>query len=350
MADSPTEQSLGNDVLSDVLRAVRLTGAVFFAVEATAPWALEGPAAVRVGPLIRPGVEHILQFHAIASGSCWGGLVGEDPVPLHAGDVILLPQDVRHRLSSAPGLVGSQVGIRLDPQAQVPLPLPVRLGEGDGARCQVICGFLGSDERPFNPLLSALPPRMLVTRAAQQGAALAHFIELALAESSALSAGRGSMLARLAELMFVETVRRYVADTPEQAGWLAGVSDPLVGRALSLLHSRARDPWTLESLAHAVGASRSVLAERFTELVGIPPMQYLAQWRMQLTAELLTGSRASLAEIANRVGYGSEAALSRAFKRIVGASPLQWREGKAPGRTASRPVGAPRRPTLWRGE
>jgi AraC-like DNA-binding protein len=340
MADHPTGQSPGSDVLSDVLRAVRLTGAVFFAVEGTSPWALEGPTAVAIGPFIRPGVEHILQFHAVASGSCWGGLVGEPPVRLHAGDVILLPQDARHRLSSAPGLVGAQVPVRLDPSARVPLPLPVRLGEGDQERCQVICGFLGSDARPFNPLLSALPSRMLVARAAQPGAALAKFIELALAESSALSAGRESMLARLAELMFVETVRRYVAETPEQAGWLAGVSDPLVGQALSLLHSRARDPWTLETLARSTATSRSVLAERFHALVGIPPMQYLGQWRMQLTAELLAGTRASLAEIADRVGYGSEAALSRAFKRIVGTSPARWREGKTGGRRPSAAPGA----------
>jgi AraC-like DNA-binding protein len=328
MTAHPPQHSPGNDVLSDVLRAVRLTGGVFFAVDATAPWAMVGPAVVSVGPLIRPGVEHVIQFHAVVSGSCWAGLVGEPMVELHAGDVIVLPQDARHRLSSAPDLVGAAPPVRIDPSVRVPLPLPVKLGEGDGPGARLICGFLGCDERPFNPLLSALPQKMLVSRAAPQGAALAHFLEVALAESSTLSPGRESMLARLAELVFVETVRRYVAETPERAGWLAGVSDPLVGSALSLLHGQARHPWTLESLARQVGTSRSVLAERFAELVGLPPMQYLAQWRMQLTAELLSGTRASLAEIADRVGYGSEAALSRAFKRIVGASPLRWREGK----------------------
>jgi AraC-like DNA-binding protein len=327
MAGSPTGSPPVNDVLSDVLRAVRLTGAVFFSIDATAPWAVEGPPAIAIDPLIRPGVEHVVQFHAIASGSCWGGLLDEPAVELHAGDILVLPQSNRYRLSSAPGLRGPPVQVQLDPSARVPLPLPVRLGAGEGLRCQVICGFLGCDARPFNPLLSALPRKMLVARAAQNGAVLARFIELALAESSAVSAGRESVLARLAELMFVEAVRRYVAAAPAQSGWLAGVSDELVGRALSSLHARPRHPWTLEDLAKEVGASRSVLADRFTSLVGMPPMQYLAQWRMQLASELLSGTGASLAEISRRVGYGSEAALSRAFKRIVGVSPAHWRKG-----------------------
>jgi AraC-like DNA-binding protein len=327
MSESPDKVSPANDVLSDVLRAVRLTGAVFFSIDATAPWALEGPPAIVIGPFIRPGVEHVVQFHAIASGSCWGGLLDEPAVELQAGDFLVLPQGSRHCLSSAPGMRGDFVQVQLDPSARGPLPLPVRIGTGNGAHCQLICGFLGCDARPFNPLLSAMPRKMLVARAIQKDAVLARFVELALAESSALSAGRESVLARLAELMFVEAVRRYVAAAPEQSGWLAGVSDELVGRSLSALHGRPRHPWTLDDLAKAAGASRSVLAERFASLVGMAPMQYLAQWRMQLASELLSGTSASLAEISDRVGYGSEAALSRAFKRIVGVSPKQWRNG-----------------------
>jgi AraC-like DNA-binding protein len=325
MSTNPSEQPATNDVLSDVLRAVRLTGAVFFTIDGTAPWAVEGYPATAVGPLIRPGVEHILQFHAVARGTCWVGLVGEAPVELHPGDILILPHGDRHQLSSAPGIRAVPPDVRLDRNRPCPLPLPIHLGTGDGARCQLICGFLGWEARPFNPLLSAFPQRMLVVRGGQNDAALVRIIELALAESAAISPGREVVLARLAELLFVEAMRRYVATTPELAGWLSGIADAIVGRALSSLHARPRHPWTLESLAKEVGASRSVLADRFAALVGVPPMQYLAQWRMQLTAELLSGTGASLAEIASRVGYGSEAALSRAFKRIVGVSPVRWR-------------------------
>ena len=337
---SPSPSAPASDLLSDVLRAVRLTGAVFVSIDATGQWAIEGPPGVAIGPLIRPGVEDVVQFHAIASGSCWGGLLDERPVQLHAGDVLVLPQSSRHRLSSAPAMPGDPVQVRPDPSSR--LPLPVRLGDGSGTRCEVICGFLGCEAGPFKPLLAALPRWMLVERAAEKGATLARLIELAREELSGSNPGRESMLSRLAELMFIEAMRRYIAASPGETGWLAGVSDHLVGRSIAALHARPERPWTLDSLAREVGTSRSVLAERFVALVGMPPMQYLARWRMQIASELLSGTRASLAEIAHRLGYGSEAALSRAFKRIVGASPAHWRDGKKGSGVAD----APPRPRL----
>jgi transcriptional regulator GlxA family with amidase domain len=195
-------------------------------------------------------------------------------------------------------------------------------------RCDVICGFLGCEVRPFNPLLDALPSRMVVARSAGQGSALARLIALAREELAGSGAGRGSVLARFAELLFFEALRHYIAAAPQETGWLAGLSDTLVGRSLSVLHARPGAGWTLDGLAREVGTSRSVLAERFTSLVGMPPMHYLARWRMQLASELLTGTQASIPEVAQRLGYGSEAALSRAFKRIVGSSPAHWRQGK----------------------
>jgi AraC-like DNA-binding protein len=213
----------------------------------------------------------------------------------------------------------------------MPLPLPVHLGSGGGQRCEVICGFLGCEVGPFNPLLTALPRRMLVARGAEKGEALARFIELTREELTRSGPGREAVLARLAELMFVEGLRRFIEASPGELGWIAGMSDELVGRSLAALHTRPDHAWTLDALARHVAASRSVLAERFTGLLGMPPMQYLARWRMQLAAELLSGSRASIAEIAHRLGYGSEAALSRAFKRIVGVSPAHWRQGRRGG-------------------
>jgi AraC-like DNA-binding protein len=316
------------DVLSDVLRAIRLSGAVFFSVDAVAPWAFEGPATPAVEAFLRTGVDHVIPFHAIASGSAWAGLVGEDPVLLQAGDVIVLPRNNRHLLCSEPGRSAGPVDMRFDPTSRTPLPLPVRLGAPSGTECEVICGFLGCEVGAFNPLLDALPRRMLVARGAEQGGALARLIALTREEMIRPGPGREAVLGRLAELMFLEALRRFIEAYPTETGWLAGMSDELVGRSLATLHSRPGDPWTLDSLARAVATSRSVLAERFAQLVGMPPMQYLAHWRMQLAAEQLSASKSSIAEIAHRLGYGSEAALSRAFKRIVGVSPAHWRQGR----------------------
>jgi AraC-like DNA-binding protein len=209
------------------------------------------------------------------------------------------------------------------------LPLALSIDGGGRERADIICGFLGCEARPFNPLLSTLP-RVIHLRARGETDGILHrLVELALAESSAPQPGSESVLAHISELLFVEVVRRYVATLPpENVGWLAGLRDELVGRALQKLHGSPAHAWSLEELAKEAGMSRSMLAERFAHFVGIPPMQYLAQWRMQLAASLLSASQASLAEIAGRVGYGSEAALSRAFKRSAGVSPALYRQGK----------------------
>jgi AraC-like DNA-binding protein len=316
-----------SDVLSDVLRSVRLTGAVFYSSDCVGNWAAESPPAVEMAPFIRPGAEHMIAFHAITGGRCYGGLLDEPPSLLEAGDILVLPQGDRHVLSSAPGMKGDPVSLHQDPTVRIPLPLAVRLGEEEGPAVHVMCGFLGCDVRPFNPLLTALPRKIHVRGATEKHPLIAQFFELAVLESRSPMAGRECVLARLSELMFVEVVRSYVgALSAGASGWLAGLSDEVVARALSILHERPSEPWTLEQLAKEVKSSRSVVADRFTMLVGVPPMQYLTQWRMQLAAELLTTS-ASLAEIAARVGYGSETALSHAFKRQVGVSPARWREG-----------------------
>jgi len=336
-APCPPENPAPPDVLSDVLRAIRLTGAVFFSVDATGSWAFEGPASSAVATFVHSGQEHVIPFHAIASGSCWVGVPGERPVQLHAGDVVMLPRNDRHMVSSEPGLSAGPVEVQLDPDSRTPLPLPVRLGARTGAQCQVICGFLGCEVGPFNPLLTALPRRMLVARGAARGGAVGRYIGLTREELLRSGPGREAVLARLAELMFVEAMRWLVEDAPGEMGWLAGMSDELVGRSLSALHARPGRAWTLDGLAREVGASRTVLAERFTALLAMGPMQYLARWRMQLATELLTSTGACIAEIAHRLGYGSEAALSRAFKRIVGVSPAHWRQGRrnARGSTTS---------------
>jgi AraC-like DNA-binding protein len=320
------------DTLSDVLRAVRLTGAVFFTLLPTAPWSLESVKAISMGPLIRPSVDHVIAFHAVVSGNCYGALPGEEPIPLSPGDVLVFPQGDVHVLSSEPGLPPVKFQLELDPLRRPAWPIALRIA-GGGAPAQIVCGYLGCDARPYNPLLAALPRLLHVPRSAQKDSAIAQFMTLAAAESEAPSPGRETVLARLSELMFVEALRRYVGALPDdRQGWLSGLRDPIVGKALAALHGRPAQQWTLEELASESGASRSVLAERFSELTGVPPMQYLLEWRMQLAAELLSTTSSGLGEIAERVGYGSEAALSRAFKRLVGVAPGRWRDqrGRAP--------------------
>jgi len=320
---------MSTDTLSEVLRAVRLRGAVFFSVDASAPWVAEAPPAREIGPHIMPGVEHVIEYHVITTGSCWGGVVDEGPRRLETGDIIVFPQGDAHVMSSAPGMRG--VPDRDSPrQAQTSrLPLSIRIDGGGAERTEVICGFLGCDARPFNPLLSALPRMIHVPRRAADDGVLDQFVRLALSESLAQRAGGECVLARLSELLFVEVVRRHLSTLPpENVGWLAGLRDESIGKVLGKLHDRPAHDWSLDELAREVALSRSVLAERFTHFVGIPPMQYLAQWRMQLAATLLSSTSTSLAGIAERVGYGSEAALSRAYKRWVGIAPAEWRRGK----------------------
>ena len=314
------------DTLSDVLRAIRLTGAVFFEVDACSPWVAEAPHSSTIGPYIMPGVEHVIEYHVVTTGSCWGGLVGEPALQLEAGDVIVFPQGDAHVISSAPGMRGTDDTAQLRAAGKARLPISLSLQGGGRERAQLICGFFGCDARPFNPLLATLPRVIHLRGSNERDPVLRRLVELAVVESSAPRSGSDCVLSRLSELLFVEVVRRYAETLPaDHAGWFAGLRDDSIGRALHRMHDRPAHPWTLETLAKEAGMSRSVLAERFLHFVGVPPIQYLAQWRIQLAATHLRGGTASLAEIAERVGYGSEAALSRAFKRWVGLAPAHYR-------------------------
>jgi AraC-like DNA-binding protein len=316
------------DTLSDVLRVLRLTGAVYFTIDGSDPWVAETGPPQEVAPHIGAGVEHVIGYHIVTTGACWGGAVGEPAVRLEAGDIIVFPHGDPNAISSAPGMrIGRPPGI-YEMARQAPVPLHLSLQGGGPGGAQLICGFLGCDARPFNPLLANLPRVIHVRGTGAPDSTFRRLIDVALAESSAPRAGSAGVLARVSELLFVEVVRQHVAGLPpESVGWLAGLRDDHVGRALQQLHQRPAHPWSLEDLTRQAGVSRSVLAERFTQLVGVPPMQYLAQWRIQLAASLLRTSQASLAEIADKVGYGSEAALSRAFKRQVGVAPATYRRG-----------------------
>lgn len=314
------------DVLSDVLRAVRLTGAVYFDFELSSPWVAQAPPAPTIAAMVMPGAQRVIEYHVIARGSCWGHAVGHEPIRLREGDLILFPQGDAHILSSAPGM-RAEPDLAVYARDSTPLPLVYEMGGGgpDGAR--VVCCFLGLDERPYNPLLAALPAVIHLSAAAPHaaGASLGMLLNLALRESGSGRAGAENVLARLSELMFVESLRLYVETLPPSGmGWLSGLRDPVVGQALAALHAAPKEEWTVERLARIAAVSRSVLAERFTELVGHPPMQYLALWRMQLASRLLIDGE-PVAAAADAVGYESEAAFSRAFKKLVGQPPAAWK-------------------------
>ena len=327
-APHPGTTGVSTDVLSDVLRAVRLTGAVYFSVDASAPFAAEALPARDVAPYVMPGVEHVLEYHLVSRGTCWGGVVGDEPQQLREGDIIAFPQGDPHVLSSHPGGRGPTSLSTYRKQPGTQLPFFLREEGGGGPRTELLCAFVGFDRRPFNPLLATLP-RTLKVSTREGGSWLEALARLAVTETTARRNGAETVLARASELMFVEVVRRYLGTLPsEQTGWLAGLQDPFVGRALAALHDRPAAAWTVEALAKEAALSRSALADRFTHLIGEAPMQYLTRWRMQLAATLLRSRAVSVFEAAMEVGYASEAAFSRAFKKVVGVPPAAWREGQ----------------------
>jgi AraC-like DNA-binding protein len=253
-----------------------------------------------------------------------------------AGDIIVFPHGDPHVISSGPGMRGTPDLALYRPPANGQLPFSISMGNAGSEPAHIVCGFLGCDARPFNPLLNALPRVLRVSDDAS--GALGAFVAFAVAESKEARIGGECVLGRLSELMFVDVVRRYLGSLPaDRTGWLAGLRDPFVGRALTALHRNPARDWTLETLAHEVGVSRSVLSERFTQLVGQPAMQYLTNWRMQLAANQLLSGVDSVAVVAERVGYESEAAFSRAFKKAVGTPPSQWRKHRVGSQEPSGP-------------
>jgi AraC-like DNA-binding protein len=309
------------DPVSDALRAVRLTGAYFYLVEAAGPWAVASVPARELVPRILPEAEHLIAYHILVAGEIWGAIEGEPPVRMREGDVMLFPQGDAHVMSS-----GESVGMHSARTTAASARYPETLGLGPEAErdTTLVCGYLGCDVRPFNPVLTSLPRQMLLAGVASGW--LSQFPQQVVTESRAGRVGSGSMLTRMAELMFIEVVRRHVEQmTPEQTGWLAGLRDDVVGPAIAQLHARPAHPWTLDELARTIASSRSVLAERFTRIVGVAPMLYLTRWRLQLAAERLARGSAKVAAIGAQVGYDSEAAFSRAFKRETGHSPGEWR-------------------------
>ena len=321
------------DALSDVLRVVQLTGAVYLDGAFSAPWCVNVPADSALCSAYLPPSDRVVSFHLVTEGKCWAMLPHQPGTALqvNAGDVIVVPQGETHMIGSATDLSPRLMAPLLTDQVQTtPGEVMTLAYGGGGAITRMVCGFLTAQDIWRNPLLTALPRLFTVAMRGSNASWLESSLRFATEEAASAHAGRATVLAKLSELLFVEAVRRYVDTMPDdRKGWLAGLRDRLVARTLALMHARPAHPWTVEDLARQVGMSRSGLAQRFTDLLGVPPMQYLAQWRLQLAALQLRGADRPLALVAEDVGYESEAAFSRAFKREFGVPPATWRRSAA---------------------
>ena len=313
------------DALSDVLRVVGLTGGIFVEAEFTDPWLVEGQLDPSYCTPFMPTPDKIVCFHYVLEGEFDLRAACGEGARVTAGEAVLLPHNDRHVFGSAPNISPVNTGELVQPPDGTGLSV-IRHG-GGGAATRMVCGFLGGGPE-LGLLLTNLPPVMVIRAPEMPGGDwLTKSFTYAASNLARGDPGAATVMAKMSELMFVETVRHYLSSLPaEQTGWLAGLRDPAIGRALSMLHARVNHAWTAEELAAAVAMSRSAFAERFTQMIGVPPMRYLTSWRMQLAAGKLRDARLSIAQIAYDVGYESEAAFSRAFRREMGQPPASWRK------------------------
>ena len=321
------------DALSEVLRTIRLTGAAFFESELKAPWSIIAPSSRGIADALMPDADHVVPYHLITAGRCVVKLLDGPAMELGAGDVVVFPNGDNHMLGGTP-----QFGpVSMTPEDLTKLIsrgkiTPIR-GGGDGAATEMVCGFFACDRRLSAPILGGLP-RMLRVSLGDDPAAqwLRSSVHFSVVETAQPGAGAETLLTKLSELLFVETIRRYIKDLPDsQTGWLAGLRNPHVAKVLALVHGRPEQPWTVEELAREVGLSRTVLAERFMHYLGQPPIQYLTKWRLSLAADRLRDGGTSIGRVAEHVGYDSEASFTRAFKRQFGLPPAAWRRREARG-------------------
>ena len=324
-AERPDNRRRSMDAFSEVLSGVRLKGAMFFSAEFSAPWRLSTPHCRMLAPVLAPGAPHIVVYHFVVEGTARARVEDDADVELEPGDIVMFPHGDPHTLSAGPGTNPVENAALLQRITNGDLS-PMQAG-GGGAVTRFVCGYLTLDPLLCGPILESLPPIVKVNvRTDRAGHWLEQSIMHLLEEAVSDRAGSDAMLAKLSEALFVDTVRRYVAGLPDQTtGWLAAARDPIVGKSLALLHKRPEHPWTIAELATTVGVSRSSMVERFTRYLSDPPMTYLTRWRLRLGAQALTSSSKGVADVAAAVGYESEAAFNRAFKRAFGVPPAQYR-------------------------
>jgi AraC-like DNA-binding protein len=314
------------DALSEGLSTVRMTGAIFFDAECTAPWGFAVPPVQQVAHVLAPGTERLVPYHLLTQGEAVVRFDDGAAFPVGAGDVVIFPDGAPHTVSNgSPARMfdsGSEIGRFLSGGVGT-----MRVGEGGGPVTRFVCGYFGCERHAGRLFLAGLPRMIkLNVRGDTAGEWLESSIRHLVSEAGSGRPGQAILLSKMAEALFIETLRRYMEQLPpEQTGWLAGARDAVVGGALALMHRKPWHAWTLAGLAAEVGASRSVLAERFARYLGEPPLGYLARWRLQLAARLLQTTRKPVLHVALDVGYDSEAAFNRAFKREFGQPPARYR-------------------------
>lgn len=329
------------DAFSQVLSDVRLKGALFFSAELSAPWSFSAPQSTAMASLLMPGAPHLIIYHLVVEGTMRSRLPDGSQMTLAPGDIVVFPHGDAHELGE--GGVGTPLQQEAVFNKIATRELSPFHGGGGGSTTRLVCGFLACDPLLCGPILEGLPPMLKVNVRTDRAG---HWLEQAILhlvdEATSHNAGSDAMLAKLSEALFVDTLRRYVAALPDQStGWLAGARDPQVGRSLALLHSRPQHPWTIAELAETVGLSRSTLLERFTRYLSEPPMAYLTGWRLRLAAQALASTSKGVADIAADVGYESEAAFNRAFKRAFGLPPARYRRERRSPATAPREEASP---------
>jgi AraC-like DNA-binding protein len=312
------------DALSDVLRVVKLTGGVFLNAEFTAPWCVLDRMMPNDFTKFVGHAEHVVLYHYIIKGAMRARVADGPVLDLGAGDAVMLPHHDYH-------YIGSDLSIKPTNSSKfVPAEgegLRRIIHGGGGEQCEIVCGYLATDRIEGNPLFATLPSILPFYARESPGADwVRSTFQFAANEIASGRPGSDSVLAKLSELLFVEAVRRYVEALPsEQTGWLSGLRDTHISKALTLIHARIAERWTVEGLSREVGMSRSAFAERFASLIGESPMSYVSRWRMNVAAHTLRNSQVSVARIAESVGYESEAAFSRTFRQVIGVPPGAWR-------------------------
>lgn len=321
------------DVLSDVIATISFSSSVFLDARFTAPWCIEAQITPDDCKPFGAVPVTVIAYHYVVSGDLYLSLGKDARLQMQAGDVILLPGNERHILGSKQGLRPASIDHLIQP-ADGSRPALINIG-GGGEPCHIICGFLGCDI-PGNPLIDSLPPVLhLTSGTSASGNWIGDTFQRAAQEFVSGGIGSATILGKLAELLFVEALRKYLATLPDsQTGWLAGLRDPRIGRALALIHREPARHWSAGELARSANLSRSAFADRFTRMVGMPPMRYLGKWRLQLAAIRLRESPHSIGRIAGDVGYESEAAFTRAFRRAFHCTPGEWRRSSPDGAVA----------------